>query len=273
MRNTKTARTIIAAIFAGLAGFVANAAPADPPVPPGRDPGGRAIAMISAGINYTRPHIAQMLARDGEGEIIGYDFVDDDRRPFAAEGDTSIAELVIGEGQATTLIVLRAALADTVRAGRAIKYATDTQARITLVSTPPADASQSALISAAASHFSKHLFIVPAGDATAALETRANLIVVAAAPAEGDKALPVTTADILTPSVSETGVQTVAAPGTPAALAAARIAALAARLQAVEPELAPDAAKLRILSLAEPLTPPAAGPRLIANPRRHFWLE
>jgi hypothetical protein len=53
-----------------------------PRVPPGRDPGGVAIAIIGSGIDYTRPEIAARLARDGEGELIGWDFVDNDRRPF-----------------------------------------------------------------------------------------------------------------------------------------------------------------------------------------------
>lgn len=271
--SREISRTITAAIFVGIAGFGANAAPGDPPVPPGRDPGGRAVAVIGAGIDYNRPNIAQMLARDGEGEIIGYDFVDDDRRPFSADGDTAAAELVISEGQATTLIVVRASLSDTVSAGRAIRYATGTQARITLVSTPPADASQAALISAAASHFSKHLFIVPAGDATAAIEKRDNLIVVAAAPAEGADVGTFPSADIDTPAVTDSRTGALPASPTLATLSAARIAALAARLQAVEPDLSPTDARARILSLAEPPSSPPTGPRRIANPRRHYWLE
>src|SRR5262245_39161047 len=53
-----------------------------PPLPAGRDPGGVAIAFIGTGIDYTLPLIAQRLARDGEGELIGWDVVDNDNRPF-----------------------------------------------------------------------------------------------------------------------------------------------------------------------------------------------
>jgi subtilisin family serine protease len=53
-----------------------------PRVPPGVDPGGVTIAIIGSGIDYTRPEIAARLARDGEGELVGWDFVDNDRRPF-----------------------------------------------------------------------------------------------------------------------------------------------------------------------------------------------
>jgi len=41
-----------------------------PPLPPGRDPGGVAIALVTTGIDYTVPEVAQRLARDGEGELI-----------------------------------------------------------------------------------------------------------------------------------------------------------------------------------------------------------
>ncbi len=61
-----------------------------PRVPPGVDPGGVAIAIIGNGIDYTRPAFASRLARDGEGEIVGWDFVDNDRRPFNSCNATEI---------------------------------------------------------------------------------------------------------------------------------------------------------------------------------------
>lgn len=71
-----TAATLIAQAFAQT--------PTDKPrVPPGVDPGGVAVAIIGSGIDYTNPEIAKRLARDGEGEIIGWDFIDNDRRPYA----------------------------------------------------------------------------------------------------------------------------------------------------------------------------------------------
>ena len=78
---------VTAALIGLMAAATATLAqnPADKPrVPPGVDPGGVAIAIIGSGIDYTRPEIAAHLARDGEGEIIGWDFVDNDRRPYAS---------------------------------------------------------------------------------------------------------------------------------------------------------------------------------------------
>ncbi len=83
---------MLAAAVACNGGFFvprATAQPADAPkVPkpkliPGIDPGGLALAVIGDGIDYARPEIAARLARDGEGELVGFDLVDRDRRPYA----------------------------------------------------------------------------------------------------------------------------------------------------------------------------------------------
>ncbi len=71
-----------AAAVALLANTVLSQTPTEKPrVPPGADPGGITVAIIGSGIDYTRPAIAARLARDGEGELVGWDFVDGDRRP------------------------------------------------------------------------------------------------------------------------------------------------------------------------------------------------
>ena len=70
--------------------FVSGSANADDPkVPAGIDPGLQPIAILTTGIDYTDPAIAARLARDGEGELIGWDFTENDRRPFAASPNTT----------------------------------------------------------------------------------------------------------------------------------------------------------------------------------------
>lgn len=71
---------ILAAGAAAIGGQPAS----KPKVPVGVDPGGFAVAVVGEGIDYWRPEIARRLARDGEGEIIGFDLVDGDRLPYAA---------------------------------------------------------------------------------------------------------------------------------------------------------------------------------------------
>ena len=82
-----------------------------PRVPPGLDPGGVAVAIADpVGIHYADPQIAQRLARDGEGELIGWDFVDEDRRPFAEPGTkiaaTSVAGVLLREAGAARLLAV-----------------------------------------------------------------------------------------------------------------------------------------------------------------------
>jgi hypothetical protein len=84
------------------------AAAADPDVPPGRDPGGTAVALISKGIDYTAPAIASRLARDGEGELIGWDFAGNDPRPFGQNGEDAIAGAVIRASRGQRWILVRA---------------------------------------------------------------------------------------------------------------------------------------------------------------------
>jgi len=42
------------------------------------------VGLVDSGVNYTLPKINQRLARDNNGEIIGYDFWDNDKLPFDA---------------------------------------------------------------------------------------------------------------------------------------------------------------------------------------------
>ena len=54
----------------------------EPAMPAGKDPGGVAVAIIDSGVNYTLKQITPRLARDPQGNLIGYDFHDNDHCPF-----------------------------------------------------------------------------------------------------------------------------------------------------------------------------------------------
>ena len=71
----------------------------DPPVPAGVHPdGAETVALIGSGIDYTDPDLLPHLARDGEGFLLAYDFVDEDTEPFpdasmeAGVGDKSLGK-------------------------------------------------------------------------------------------------------------------------------------------------------------------------------------
>lgn len=75
-------KTLLAILAAAFLVSAVWAATGEPEVPAGKDPGGVAVAIIDSGVNYTLPAIARRLARNEKGEIMGYDFQDNDKRPF-----------------------------------------------------------------------------------------------------------------------------------------------------------------------------------------------
>lgn len=95
---------VLALAWAGAAAMAADA-PRKPKLPPGVDPGGLAMAVIGDGIDYTRPEIATRLARDGEGELVGFDLVDRDRLPFAPlPGDVCPGDALLDLDGATPML-------------------------------------------------------------------------------------------------------------------------------------------------------------------------
>jgi hypothetical protein len=136
---------VLACLAAQTLLYVAPAWAADPPVPAGKDPGGAAVALITAGIDYTLPEIARALARDGEGELIGWDFVDNDRRPFAPSQDKTPANAGGGEttqgtalakllaGSSMRLVPVRVDAADPLSLARAAAFVARTPARVAIL--------------------------------------------------------------------------------------------------------------------------------------------
>lgn len=295
-------RGLTAALALVMAALPATAQTVDPPVPPGRDPGGIPVAVIGPGLDYTLPHLAQMLTRDGEGEITGYDFIDDDRRPYEVKSATDVvgpgtrvAEIVTGEGQAATLIAVRAKMDDAVSLTKAIRFAAQSPARIIAIDRAFVTPIDMEMFNSAAHHYREHLLIVVAGDDGTNLDPAfdarfgekypraANLLVVAACDQKGvlvpHSNWGATTVDVAVDVVSqfvvEEGARLPNDPGL-SRIALARMAALAARLLAVEPHIRGAAFKERIVRLATDL--PDQAPKrtrvgFIERPQRHFWLE
>ena len=63
---------------------------------------------VTTGLDYTHPDIAARLARDGEGGLIGWDFMDDDNRPFAAKPAQAAGEASEGTELARLLLAVYA---------------------------------------------------------------------------------------------------------------------------------------------------------------------
>lgn len=126
-------RDVLAGSGAALltSSVVAQTTRRKPKLPPGRDPGGVAVAVIGDGIDYTDPVIAARLARDGEGDLIGWDFIDDDNRPFAAGNEgNSVLRTVIGAAPSARFVPVRVTRASSAVDIRALGFALQTPARL-----------------------------------------------------------------------------------------------------------------------------------------------
>ena len=242
----------IVAIALGVLVFssVFSHAQTKPRVPIGIDPGGVAVAIVSeTGIDYTAPALASRLARDGEGEVVGWDFNDSDRRPYASPTETSATSLalaILAEAPGARIAPFRAKPADKILLGKTAVYIARSPARIALFTLETSVREDWGAFAEVLVHFDDLLVVIPAGAVRqrfpAALDLP-NLLRVSDRESIGaSNAAP---ADLAAPA------------GTGGAImAAARIAALAARLSAADPQLKGSELKSRILSFAKSLPPP-----------------
>ena len=158
-------------LLAGLAFLLlVLAAPAwaqDPRLPAGKDPGGTAVVMMTRGLDYTRPEIAKLLARDGEGEMIGWDFVDNDNRPFV-KGANTMADVALaqaaGAAGGVRIVPVRIDPGDSVSLARAVVFAARTPARVVVVPFSSGDRDHWETFAASVRHLPNLMVVVPATD-------------------------------------------------------------------------------------------------------------
>lgn len=196
-------RLLFIAVATLLFSGIACAQSRDPRLPPGTDPGGAAIALVSTGIDYTNPAVAKLLARDGEGDLIGWDFVDGDNRPFDVTGGkapphqggdgTALARMAAGF---TRIVPIRVDPSNPAHLANAIAFASRTPARVVVLPMWSRSKEHWDLFGQAAQHFRDMLVVAAAGDddldldkdpvwpAALALQ---NIVVVNAAARQGDQ--------------------------------------------------------------------------------------
>jgi len=105
----------------------------DPALAPGRDPAGTAVVVLADGFDYTRPEVAHVLARDGEGEAVAWDAVDGDHRPFARDGRGTDLALAAAARGGVRVVMVRVAPRDAASLAQGLAFAAATPARIVLV--------------------------------------------------------------------------------------------------------------------------------------------
>jgi hypothetical protein len=155
-------------IFTAVLSTAMAQAPAKKPnVPPGTPTRGFAVALISAGIDYTKPTIAARLARDGEGDIVAWDAVDKDRKPFLA---TSAANPLV-ELSPALVAPIRIDVADAASWTEAFAFIARSPARVAVVAVPITDSVLRTVAWPRMAALADVLFIVPAGDDNRDLDT------------------------------------------------------------------------------------------------------
>ena len=157
------------AVVLGCLGAVAAASAQSqkPRVPPGVDPGGVAVAHVGSGIDYTHRDIAGRIARDGEGELLGWDFIDNDRRPFnpcsvsntGPACGTAQAWALLTEAPGSRLVAVRASALQPQTLVGAVRLVAQSPARIVLLAPGEGRLAQE-FVATAAQHFAGLLFIV-----------------------------------------------------------------------------------------------------------------
>ncbi|MEM8975998.1 MAG: hypothetical protein AAGD43_28365 [Pseudomonadota bacterium] len=135
----------------------------EPKVPPGLDPGGVAIALLGDGVDYTKPELAKRLARDGEGDLIAWDFVDNDIRPYAKAGQSTVdAEYIISASGAVSLVIVKEPAGNNAAAiGHMSTFVVRTPARIVAWPDGRPERVDWPVLFQAAQRFKDRLFIVP----------------------------------------------------------------------------------------------------------------
>ena len=223
---------VFVAVAIALALPLMQAEAKEPRVPTGRPPAGNVmVALLGSGVDYRHDRLHKRLARDGEGDLIAWDFADNDNRPFATGPGTADAVLLADNAPAAPLVVVKEKPGDPKALGHMISFALRTPARI--IVWPDADPSRPdwPILAEAVGRFRDRLFVVP-GPSRRMLPTAENLLVVSGEPAA--KALPrpdlpdVEIAWFMPPAKALSG-WTVRAPNAASRDAALLIAALAAR--------------------------------------------
>jgi hypothetical protein len=167
-----------------------------PKVPPGLDPGGVAVVLLGVGLDYTDAALAPRLARDGEGDLMGWDFVDGDNRPYAAPGaqadhdGTRLAKLVLSAYPGARLVPVRLESSDPARLAQAMRFVLHTPARIVAVVLPEGSGAAPDIMKQAASQIGDILFVRAAEHAEGPQPD--NVLRVAALPTGSEKTSPQT---------------------------------------------------------------------------------
>ena len=265
--------------------------PLNPPVPDGRDPGGVMVVQVDSGVNYLLPEIAARLARDPEGVILGYDFWELDKRPFDGNParspffpirhGTTVASVLLREAPEIRLLPYRYPRPDMSRMAPLVIGAAAEGARIVAMAMGSRNREEWLAFEQAAADHPELLFILSAGNDGRNIDEAPlypavlpldNMLVVTSSDDFGRLAAGSNwgpqSVDLMVPAERVDVIDHRGALGTASgsSYAVPRVAALAARLLARNPDW--SAAALRQAILARAVPPRSRG----RSPVRHGWI-
>lgn len=247
------------------------------PWPEGSDPGGPRVALVDSGLAYDLPLYRDRLARDSEGRPLGYDFWDLDPLPY--DGDfgrsafqpirhgSAVASILVREAPTAALIPYRYPRPDMTRLGALVERAAAAGARILAMPLGSRDPQDWDAFAEALKAHPEVLAIVSAGNDgrdldraplwPAALDLP-TLVVVTSADGFGRLAPGSNwgsdSVDLMVPAENLQVVDFRGASGraSGSSYAVPRVAALAARLLAADPDLDTAALKAALFARAVP---------------------
>ncbi|WP_119166144.1 S8 family serine peptidase [Algihabitans albus] len=249
------------------------------PWPEGRDPGGPRVALVDSGLAYDLPLYRDRLARDPEGQPLGYDFWDLDPLPY--DGDfgrsafqpirhgSAVASVLVREAPTAALIPYRYPRPDMTRLGPLIERAAAAGARILAMPLGSRDPDDWRTFAEALEAHPQLLAIVSAGNDGRDLDREPlwpaaldlpNLVVVTSADGFGRLApgsnWGAASVDLMVPAENLPVVDFRGGAGraSGSSYAVPRVAALAARLLAADPDL--DTAALKAALFARAVASP-----------------
>jgi len=234
----------------------------NPAVPDGVEVAGVRVGHIDSGAAYTLPLYMGRLARDDDGALVGYDYWDEDARPFDLDVGTSpfqpfrhgttVSSILLNEAPSASLVLIRYPRPDMSRMADAVEYLKAAGVRIVLMPLGSDRADLWTAFEAAVRVHPDMLFIVSAGNDgrdidvdpvyPAALDVP-NMIVVTSADDFGRLATGsnwgARSVDLMVPGegVDVTDHRGAAGKASGSSFAAPRVAALAARILEANPSI------------------------------------
>lgn len=178
LRRDESGKTVRIEVLAPDLGNIISVEQLDPPLPQGfttpHRSGTALLAHVDTGVNYLLPDLWPHLAADAEGALIGYDFWDQDQRPydidprrspfFPLHHGTTVFSVLASEASDAGIAVYRFPAEEMCRFSDLIAHMAERGVRIVNMSMGSSDPADWQCFEAAAARNPQMLFVISAGN-------------------------------------------------------------------------------------------------------------